>query len=130
MAVEFYPPSGYEEHPYGLHVGLIGTGSVEQKIAATVAAFRDLCASVTHHSSGTTLAQRLVPETYFADEDTECEFPLTRVAVDTIQDTDDIVANVVDLWVGIESDGRDSNWPTIAEDKASIDGIFAAMAPS
>lgn len=131
MAFEQYPPSGYEEHPYGLHVALVGDPETDipTRNEVTIAAFRAALGATIDPVSSTSLASRLVQETYYADEDEDCEFPLYRVAINSLQDDDDIDNDVIDLWIAIQLDGRGIDWPSVAADKLAIDAIFAAMAP-
>lgn len=136
MALECWPPSGYQEHPFGVHVQLLGEGSDDPaRIVLTLEDFRVRCASAAYDAtSGTFLGARLEQEMYFADEDLECEFPLYRPAVNSLQDEDDLEADppIVDLWTALETDSgtRGANWPSVASDKAAIDAVLAAMAPT
>lgn len=111
MGVEFYPPSGYEEHPYGLHVELLAGDTIEERYAATVAELETAMGLMLHMGSMTTLLQRVL-------------------GVNTYADADDIALDAVDVYVAFYTDtDRPGSWPSVASDKAAIDALLAARAP-
>lgn len=52
------------------------------------------------------------------------------MVVQYLQDEDDINNDIVDVWTALEVTDRPQGWPSVAEDKASLDAIFSALGPS
>lgn len=121
---EFYPPaSPGAPHPYGVHVMLLAGATYDDQRDATLAAVRAAFVASVHVLSGTTLADRVAQTNPEAPETPEA-------AICSYASAYDISINSVDVWVLLPTDGdRGVDWPSIEDDKSTIDAILAMMAP-
>lgn len=122
---EFYPPaSPGAPHPYGVHVALLAGATYDDQRDATLAAVRAAFVASVHVLSGTTLADRLVQTNHESPETPEA-------AICSYASAYDISIGSVDVWVLLPTGGeRGVDWPSIEDDKSTIDAILAMMAPT
>lgn len=124
MGTEFYPPSASQaSHPYGVHVALLPGADYATRRDLTLAAVRAACVADVHLGSLTSLADRLVQTNPEAPE-------MPEAAINSYASAHDVSLDAVDVWFELPTGSdRGVGWPSLADDKISIDTILAAMAP-